>query len=528
MLLSQSGRNTRVNIVFATTAALTVILLVQFAWRQDSWRMPGIHSHSVKGQPIKEPPNLLEEGPLAKKPDSLLTGSSGNPIWNGGDNSPTKPLVHSTPSALPLPSLPTEYVEVQGDSDWCEAGFSTQYLHKLASAPKEMCASGISSLECFSVKPWDRKDSFCIAKNVLVDTAQQKLSLDCQMLEESQKEFEAFPEYIWWTGVRKIMDTWFRLNHEAILEERIVSLQCGVNDKRRGNQSTAVVFLRDGGANMWHSLMEVYSYYQSMDALSIAFDRKSEPYFDRLQDTKDLQVIWVDEKRPGPYAQLWDYFSSKPAIHLKDLESTRTCYDRVIVPLPGGSNTMWAGDWEVRDCTNSTMLNAFKRRVLSYLQVPEPHGQRPTTVTFVDRKQTRALHNQHVFIQKLERKYPDIRFQTFDLQETNFTNHLRIARETDLLVGTHGAGLTSTWFLPSRSSVVEILPPDFWHKGFRNLANLMGHRYFSAHATLQDGQEAGAWHEAPYLYIEEQRFMLLMDMAIASLQNVGTRNMDAV
>ena len=343
---------------------------------------------------------------------------------------------------------------------------------------------------------------------------------------EQRNGIDKFPEYLWWTGVKKILDSRFTIDGGDELRERMRGLQCNSADKRREDQSTAVLFLRDGGANMWHSLMEIYSYYQSMDTLAMAVDKHGQPYFDRQKDTNDYQVIWVDDKGPGPYHKVWNMFSSKPAVHLEEIDTSRTCFDRVIIPLPGGANTMWEGDWRIHTCKNSTMLDVFQRRVLDYFRIPEPDKFHPFTVSFIDRKQTRSLHNQALYLEKLRAKYPRITFKTFDLQEVDLEEQLRIVRETNVLVGTHGAGLTSTWFLPPRSSVVEILPPDFLHKGFRNLAHIMGHRFFSAHGTKHEGEGEG-WRNPP-LFVEEDRFMRLMDMAIGSQWNSGVRNEDAV
>ncbi len=84
-------------------------------------------------------------------------------------------------------------------------------------------------------------------------------------------------------------------------------------------------------------------------------------------------------------------------------------------------------------------------------------------------------------------------------------------------------------FLPERSVVVEILPRDLGHKGFRNLAGLLGLEYFSAHAGVErkGGGGGGDWHTQD-VEIEESRFLEMMGMAIGVLENRSGRNWDVV
>jgi protein O-GlcNAc transferase len=60
---------------------------------------------------------------------------------------------------------------------------------------------------------------------------------------------------------------------------------------------------------------------------------------------------------------------------------------------------------------------------------------------------------------------------------------VEIVRNSDVLVDVHDAGLSHMLWLKPGSVVVEILPRNIGHKGFRNLASILGHGYFSAHAA---------------------------------------------
>lgn len=81
-------------------------------------------------------------------------------------------------------------------------------------------------------------------------------------------------------------------------------------------------------------------------------------------------------------------------------------------------------------------------------------------------------------------------------------------RRTDILVGVHGAGLTHGY------------------KGFRNLAKMLGHNYFSSHGvTHLTNSTKGDW-QFDDVYIEEDRFIDLMDLSVRSMYHRGLRDTD--
>ena len=106
------------------------------------------------------------------------------------------------------------------------------------------------------------------------------------------------------------------------------------------------------------------------------------------------------------------------------------------------------------------------------------------------------------------------------------SDQVRIASECDILAGVHGAGLTHSMFQRPGSALVEIIPNGFNHKGFRNLAKMRGLKYFATHASSLPGKiKRGNWQEDD-VYLEAERFLELMDAAIKSMYNRGTRNDD--
>jgi hypothetical protein len=207
--------------------------------------------------------------------------------------------------------------------------------------------------------------------------------------------------------------------------------------------------------------------------------------------------------------------------------------ENVIIPLAGGSNTMWQGDWEPHSCQTSPLLRTFLRRILSFYDLNGPPVQTRSnniTITFVDRKKSRHLINHEAYLEELERKFEHVSVQAVDFASIPLKQQIQVAQQTDILVGVHGAGLTHGMFLPPRPAIVEILPGELQHKGFRNLAGLLGHSYCSVHGPKREQNSSHLatptdWHSED-VFIEKDRFINLMDVAIKGLYNKGLRTYD--
>ncbi|KAG8629772.1 hypothetical protein KVT40_001391 [Elsinoe batatas] len=523
MLFTRPSTKQRTKFFVITAATCTALFLYVQIRSGHNGAPAGPHLHSTWSKPTPGFQYAEVEG----KEGRLPSDDSESDYDPSLPSEPTPVTVTATPIPTTIDVIFPEDYGPPPRNDFCEDRYGVDFLKRYASNHTEFCTEGDSSLQCFygargeyAPHPFDY---FCIAQGVTV--TEGKLQMSCEPSEEKKAEIASFPEYMYWTGVRKILDNHVEFSTEKTVKSRIQTLQCGSKDKRRSEKSTAVLFMRDTGANMWHSLMEVMGYYISLDILSISRDDDDEPFFLEREDSKDLQVLWTDEVAPGPYADLWSLYSSKPSIHIEDLDLETTCFDRVIIPLPGHTNPLWEGDWHTLDCTNSTLLDAFTRRVFRHLHIDAPEPSDKLTVTILDRKKTRQLPDLEHFLELLKAKYPSINFSLLDLAATSFADSLPIYRQTDVLVGTHGAGLTGQMFMDKRKAVVEFIPPDFWHRGFRNMAQLMGHRYFSLHGTKAEEDEEGDWRRPP-VRVNEQRFMRAMDVAIKSQVNLGKWNLD--
>ena len=221
---------------------------------------------------------------------------------------------------------------------------------------------------------------------------------------------------------------------------------------------TVLVSREEKVTNLWHEMMEMLSVSMTLDAMRIT----------RRPDTNELflttsiapRIAILDPHAEGPFWDLWNLFAPGGVIRKPDLNTKTFSDSNIIVPLPGGSNPFWQGDWEAHACSPSPVLSTFSNRILDFYKIPRDKviDDRPLVFTFIDRREKRRLIHKEQYLDILRAKYPNLKIQFIDSATGPFAEQIRIASESDILAGVHGAGLTHAMFQRPGSALVEIVP----------------------------------------------------------------------
>lgn len=100
---------------------------------------------------------------------------------------------------------------------------------------------------------------------------------------------------------------------------------------------------------------------------------------------------------------------------------------------------------------------------------------------------------------------PHLSIRVVDFGKMTIKEQIQMACQSDVLIGVHGAGFTHSMFLERGAAVVELVPREFNHKGFRNLAQAMDLTYFRTHAKAAPGISGiGDWQEDPIAVDQDQ------------------------
>ncbi|WPH02112.1 glycosyltransferase family 61 protein [Acrodontium crateriforme] len=404
-------------------------------------------------------------------------------------------------------------------ADICALRFGNDYLRSFSRTATRYCDAGSSAdLTCFSHKLDDKKtDSFCLGGPASLETTQKRIELDCTIRDWAEDDFSRnvpqfrdFPLYWYNTGPRAIFNQHIKLQRIA---------QAATTPSADAKGFSLLVQREDNHQNLWHSMMEIMSLTLSLDVLRTTINTKTGKPFFTHDDIKQSRVVFLDKLPNGPYFDLWSIFAGKLPMRIQDMSAMDLATTNILVPLPGSSNPFWQGDWLDLHCGESTLLKLFSNRVLDFYNEFDTTTavQRPPTLTLIDRKEKRRLLNKELYFEALQKKHPEVNMRMVDYAALSLSEQIHISHTTDILIGVHGAGLTHGIFLPPNSTLVEIQPPSLKHKGFHNMAEALGHRYFTCHGSEHEiPQGNGDWQHDD-VFLEETAFMEIMDKAIASM-----------
>ena len=439
-----------------------------------------------------------------------------SPTWND----------RSTPSLSPLPLV---YSQTASKLTGCARRLGTPLIQEASNTSVNYCSNASSSsLTCFRTHvSTERIDSFCIGTPAVFDREEMKFELGCALSDSTEQQvaadvpaFARFPSYWYETGPRIILQRHVKMDPgETVRSEHI------------GLPKNFTILVRREAAidNLFHHLMQIFSTFLTLDVLQMALDPVTGNPFFRAEDVANTRVVIFDDHEEGPFFDQWTAFAKRPLMRIQDLQSDATpAPENIIVPLPGAANMLWQDDWAPSHCEESKLLQVFSQRMLDFYGINDELGppERPLVLTFLSRTEKRSLINKEAYIDGLRLSYPNVEINLVNFASLPFAEQLRTIRETDILAGVHGAGLTHGIFLRPSSTMVEIMPPNFNHKGFRNLAKFSGHRYFTTHADEHANYTTPKGWQTDDVFIEQDRFNGLMNAAIKSMYHRGLRNDD--
>ncbi|EHK98779.1 putative Uncharacterized glycosyltransferase AER61 [Glarea lozoyensis 74030] len=330
---------------------------------------------------------------------------------------------------------------------------------------------------------------------------------------------EGMPIGFFDTGVAAQMQSW---NYTA--NDEVVDMGEGKTcDTTTSDGKVYLLVKRENHDNVWHKMLEVWQAQLSIDAYVMAVNQKTNKPYLTPADVANIQVMFTesDQGDMSPADELWKMVGNGKPIQQRD--QPPTCLGTVILPLYSSSSPFWAYTWEEADCHSTFLVEAFLKRVYRFLNIDaQKHKSEKdhisvTNVTIIDRKGRRKLRNQDAMVADLKSRWPTgVNINVVDFATLTFREQILLMRQTSVLVGLTGAGLTNIFWLPEESSLAEIQAPGVLYGGFRNLAKMRSLHYFTAHPEAPPEQDTTGWgwQTGEWVDMRNEVFQALVDAAI--------------
>jgi len=219
-------------------------------------------------------------------------------------------------------------------------------------------------------------------------------------------------------------------------------------------------------------------------------------FFHRKTETEPVDE-WL-----GVFTAAWYPFTRHPILDHRHVGRSwsgaggrKVCFDHAVLTVPPRSSYFYPSRGV--PCSPSHMMTSYVDWMLRNMSLVEVAPQQPAAQTVVltlisrggPKVTTRRLNNEAELLTRAQAHFGDtVAIRVVDFAALSFREQITTVRESHVLAGMHGAGLTHVLWLPrttSRVALVEIYNTmdEFT---FKDLAALAGAGYF----TWEAGEEA--------------------------------------
>lgn len=201
---------------------------------------------------------------------------------------------------------------------------------------------------------------------------------------------------------------------------------------------------------MYHHFCDFINLYMSQHLNSTHFSAFS----------TDVHIlIWETYTYRSAFEDTFKAFTDHPIWDLKTFRGEVVCFKNIVFPLlPRMIFGLYYNTPIIHGCEKSGLFRAFSQHILHRLQIPIVQRKDDRIrVTFLSRdtKYRRVLNENDLIAELNKEKQLFVKKVVYN-RDISFKEQLRITRNSDILIGMHGAGLTHLLFLPDWAAVFEL------------------------------------------------------------------------
>ncbi|GJQ09988.1 hypothetical protein GpartN1_g1779.t1 [Galdieria partita] len=169
-----------------------------------------------------------------------------------------------------------------------------------------------------------------------------------------------------------------------------------------------------------------------------------------------------------------DFLNQEFCFEYLTISSRRACGEN---PVNSEINKALGDSW-YRIAANH--LRTFSKKMQgNQIQKQQKTYSSRKIVSYIKRKPPRTLESslERSMIEMIE-DMREFELRVLEMENMDPQTQLESIRDTDILIGVHGNGLTHIAFLVKDAFVIEIFPPNFSAFDYYLLSEMFGHRYF--------------------------------------------------
>lgn len=170
-------------------------------------------------------------------------------------------------------------------------------------------------------------------------------------------------------------------------------------------------------------------------------------------------LIWETYSYRSAFEDTFQAFTTNPIWDLKTFRGETVCFKNIVFPLlPRMIFGLYYNTPIIRGCEKSGLFRAFSQHILHRLKIPfHKRKSDKVRISFLSREtKYRRVLNEDELITALRKKDGVIVDKVVYNSNVPFKKQLEITRNSDMLIGIHGAGLTHLMFLPDWAAVFEL------------------------------------------------------------------------
>lgn len=369
----------------------------------------------------------------------------------------------------------------------CDARYGYHLIDAWRSSRQIWCTSPASSLVCYPYHQEHKKldgrgpDMFCEATNFIIDFSKVSGSPSSHKPQKGSEYLDFAPGSLVSNCRRtdQYREALFMPHHKR--QMRSLAVETSVTSDIVIDTPTYLLARDEDCENSFHSTADFMNMLLVMRVLNLSAD--------------DMQVVLFDKYPDGPYIDLIKkaYSPKHDVIRHAHYGGKKVMFKRLVFHLesPAGLIFPKVANPTALRCVSTGLFQTYRKFVLQafdLFDVPPPPIP-SITLSLRHRSQHknvgRVMANEADVV-KVLKEINMAQLHVVDTGAMSYYEQLKLIRNTNILVGIHGAGLMLIMFAAEEAILVEIHPSYRQDRHFRHAARMTNKIYMPLRATARE------------------------------------------